>query len=589
MFVSRPCATARPFATGLLTAAAIALTAGTALASLPQGVAAGDTTATSSVLWAATDTIGNVQFEYSTDPAFGVIEGSATVSVTDILQPAKAAITTLNPGTQYFYRATDSTGATTGGRFRTSAAAGVQSGFRFGVSGDWRGELAPYPAVRNAVGRDLDLWVALGDTIYADYPSPGLPQPQAVTLEDYRRKHAEVYSTRLGLNTLGDLRASTSTLANIDDHEVINDFAGGAPVASDPRFTGQSGNLINETPQYNNGIQAFNEYNPVNVERYSNTGADPRMDDKVKIYRERSFGSDAAVFSLDARSFRDTELPAANLLDPASIGQFLVNSFDPSRTMLGQRQLADVKAGLLDAQNDGQTWKFVMVPEPIQNLGVLGASDRFEGYAAERSDLLRFIDQNNIENVVFVAADIHGTLVNNLTYQDFPGGAQRPTGAFEITTGSVAFDAPFGPTVAQIAFGLGIPGALNPAIYNSLSLPLREVYIEGLVNAQLDLLDYDRLGLQGSDINATLLQGGYVATNTFGWTEFNIDPLTQLLLVTTYGILPYTEAELLADPDSILARQPFVVSQFEVVPIPSPAVLSVFVGTLAFAGRRRRA
>jgi hypothetical protein len=52
--------------------------------------------------------------------------------------------------------------------------------------------------------------------------------------------------------------------------------------------------------------------------------------------------------------------------------------------MLGNPQLERLEADLLAAQDDGIVWKFVMVPEPIQNLGPVGAADRFEGYAAER-------------------------------------------------------------------------------------------------------------------------------------------------------------------------------------------------------------
>lgn len=36
--------------------------------------------------------------------------------------------------------------------------------------------------------------------------------------------------------------------------------------------------------------------------------------------------------------------------------------------MLGTAQLDDIKADLRAAQDQGITWKFVMVPEPIQNL-----------------------------------------------------------------------------------------------------------------------------------------------------------------------------------------------------------------------------
>src|SRR5262249_43377367 len=157
-----------------------------------------------------------------------------------------------------------------------------------------------------------------------------------------------------------------------------------------------------------------------------------------------------------------------DITNPAQVTNFLVQSFDPSRTMLGGPQLARLEHDLLVAQQNGVTWKFVMVPEPIQNLGVLAAQDRYEGYAAERTQLLRFIEYHYITNVVFVSADIHGTVVNNLTYQTAPGGTQFSTGAFEVTTEAVAFDAPFGPTVADLATAAGLLSPAQRAFYDSL-------------------------------------------------------------------------------------------------------------------------
>ncbi|MBO1351923.1 MAG: hypothetical protein EBE86_033200 [Hormoscilla sp. GUM202] len=70
--------------------------------------------------------------------------------------------------------------------------------------------------------------------------------------------------------------------------------------------------------------------------------------------------------------------------------------------------------------------------------------------------------------------------------------------------------------------------------------------------------------MQDSGIDATLLQGDYVAAHSYGWTEFAIDPISQNLLVTTYGIDSYSEDQLLANPGAILERIPAIVSQFEV-------------------------
>lgn len=548
--------------------------------SLPNGVASGDTSQTSAVLWTRSTVLGTVTFDYSTEADFSSIAGSATATVTDPGLPVKVTIANLTPGTEYYYRVTDAAGARLGGEFATANALGTQAGLSFGVSGDWRGELSPYPAISNADASDLDFFVLHGDTIYADYESPVLPGvEQATTLEEYRLKHSEVYGDRFGSNTWGDLRASTSVFATIDDHEVINDFAGGAPAADDPRF-GETEGLVNDTQLYENGLQAFQEYNPIEDRFYGETG-DSRTAGERELYRSRTYGNDAATFILDTRSFRDEELPGVtNPADPVEVGTFLAGSFDSSRTFLGEQQLGDLKQDLLNADANGVTWKFITVPEPIQNLGVVAASDRFEGYAAERTEILKFIDDNDIDNVVFVAADVHGTVVNNLTYQLSPLSQQIATNAFEITTGSVAFDAPFGQTVAELASGLGLIDAPTKAFYDSLPIAPdadllpndKDDFFRALVDQQLAPFGYDPLGLDQNlaiaegQIDATLLQGDYVAAHTYGWTKFDIDPVTQALTVTTYGIEPYTEAELLADPAAIISREPVIVSQFEVNP-----------------------
>jgi hypothetical protein len=353
----------------------------------------------------------------------------------------------------------------------------------------------------------------------------------------------------------------------IDDHEVINDFAGGAPRSSDPRFATDTGALINDTQLFATGINAFESYHPIAPTVWSGTG-ESRFDGKPDLYRAYTRGP-AAVFVLDARGFRDAELPDADITSQTSISNFLGQSFFLPRTMLGKPQLARLKADLLAAAQANIPWKFVLVPEPIQNFGPLAASDRFEGYANERNDLLRFIAGHNIKNVVFIAADVHGTLVNDVTYQDTLPGVQKPTGAFEVTTGAVAFDAPFGPTVAQLAFLAGIPGALDPNVYNNFLTPAQqEGYIQTVINSQLTQLGYSPLGLDVGNTNAQLVTGGWTATTTYGWTQFEIDPASNALAVTTYGVQRYTPADAAANAATIAARVPTVVQKFVVQPKP---------------------
>ncbi|OGU22950.1 MAG: hypothetical protein A2580_04100 [Hydrogenophilales bacterium RIFOXYD1_FULL_62_11] len=570
-----------------LTALLALMQASPVFAALPNGVASGDVTQSSAWLWARSDTTGLVNFEVATDAAFTNVVNTFNTAVIDPMQPVKGLVSGLSAGQQYYYRATDSTLSSFNGSFRTAAAAGTQNGLRFGVAGDWRGELAPYPAIKNVASRDLDFFVKHGDTIYAERYS-GPAQPTASTLTDYRDRHNEVLSTRYNMNTWQDVRASTPVFASIDDHEVVNDFAGGAPVGS---------GYYNDTQRYQDGLQAFREYMPIADTNYSGTG-DTRFDGKPDLYRAQQFGDDALMILTDARSFRDAELAAWNGT-PADAARFLTKSATQDRTMLGRTQLDQVKADLSQAQQDGVTWKFLHIAEPTQNLGLAAAGDRYEGYARERTELLSYIRNEGIDNVVFVTADIHGTLVNNLTYS--PDGVnQIESGAWEISTGAVAFEQPFGPTVVNLAASLGLLNAQQVAYYNSLPNDLaKDQFIKSLVDAQILPLGYSGLGLEGSGIPFTNLMPtvpGYgqldysLATHSYGWTEFEIDAATGELIVTTWGIPDYSYDELTANPDLITALTPQIVSRFAVAAVPEPetwAMLLAGLGLVGLVARRR--
>ena len=550
--------------------------------SLVNGIASGDTTQKSTVLWARSTFPGEVTFEYSTDSEFNSVIATVTANVDNINVPVKVEIEDLTPGTEYYYRVTDAAGDRAVGEFETAAEVGTRNGLRFGVSGDWRGELAPYPVISNVPDRDLAFFVEHGDTIYADDASPavlnedGTPKQQAETIEEYRAKHNEVYSNRFGKNTWADLRSSTSILATIDDHEVTNDFAGGADASTDDRFAETSG-LINDTQLYETGLQAFQEYNPLRDDFYGDVG-DELFDGERKLYRYNTYGSDAATFTVDTRSFRDEELEASDFTDPADVARVLNESLTLDRTLLGEVQLSELKQDLLKAQADGITWKFINIPEPIQNIFPGVNVDAYEGYGKERTELLKFIESSNIDNVVFIAADVHTTFVNNLTYQEEPSGEQIATDIFEITTGAVAYERPTGEFLADLFL------AQNPqqkAFYDSLPVAPdtdsdindKDDFVKKAIDDNLlTPLGFDPLGLDNNLpqaeglIDATLLEGDYFVGHSYAWSEFDIDKETQALTVTTYGIDSYTEAELLANPDEIANLTPQVVSKFVVNP-----------------------
>ena len=287
--------------------------------SLPNGVSSGDTTQTSTVLWTRSTIAGDVRFQVKDN--HGEILAD-TVRVRNVEKSIKLLVDHLEPGKKYRFKVTSPIGQSITGTFKTAAKPHSTAGLSFGVSGDWRGELAPYPAIKNADGKSLDFFVKLGDTIYADIASPAAPNGQVKALAEYRAKHQEVYASHLGINSFAELQRNVSVFSTLDDHEVTNDFAGGAQAATDPRFSTTTG-LINQTELYKNGLQAFVEYNSIKNKRYPAIG-DVLTDARPDLYRSQRYGLTAGIYILDARSFRDQDLPGVgNITDPNQIGSFI--------------------------------------------------------------------------------------------------------------------------------------------------------------------------------------------------------------------------------------------------------------------------
>jgi len=125
----------------------------------------------------------------------------------------------------------------------------------------------------------------------------------------------------------------------------------------------------------------------------------------------------------------------------------------------------------------------------------------------------------------------------------------------------------------DLATSLGLLTPAQNAFYNSLPEGLaKETFIANLINPGLAALGYNLLSPTADPLpNMHLVQGLYMATAVYGWTEFAIDPDTQQLDVKTWGITPYNQTELKADPGSVTGRTPQVVGEFTVTPTLTPA------------------
>ncbi len=438
-----------------------------------HGVASGEVTPVSAVLWTRTDGPAGLQVEVTrTSPGPGPkqLKRPALASAASDFT-ARVLVAPLTPGATYTYQFRGQGASSEVGTFRTAPLPGVARSLRFAFSGDSDGTLVGglpfynnFETLGAARNEGLDFFIYHGDIIYSDSGlRPGGP---AMTLQEYR----DTYKVNRTYQNLRDLLAATSSYVTWDDHEVRNDYDG---QTVDPA-------------RYAAGRQAFHEFLPTLDAFYPEdpTCAGPP---RFRVFR---WGSEADVILIDERSCRSADVEAVCLGDlgptlPPGLRAFfglppspppgcLAAIFDPSRTMLGPVQKELLKQALLSST---ATFKFVLGGLPIQQYWAL-PYDRWEGYGAERNEILNFIRDNGIENVVFLATDNHANFTNEVFVDLFT--APQPV-AREFVAGPIATN-----TLQVSILAFGGPAALAGfnALFNLAGVDCRNLneYAYAVVN-----------------------------------------------------------------------------------------------------------
>lgn len=401
-----------------------------------QGVAAGDVNDKSAILWTRTSNpitqiglVAPLTAEVSTDPNFETCV-STFKGTTDAKRDytLKLEATGLESNTRYYYRFITADGDVSSvGSFKTAPAATEQVAVKFGFSGDADGKWRPYSSLENLADQNLDYFVFLGDTIYETVTdrSTATADPLAdpnQALADYQRKYRENLEATNpgGFNGTQALYSSQGIYALLDNHELGNKqfINGGAPAgtpvgkgadATDKAFdVNRTGTYINQSPGFKALVQAYDNYQPIRKTTLTAPN-DPRSNGTQKLYYAQQWGANSVFINVDDRSYRDIRLKTA-----AGADDTRARADNPDRTMLGATQLAWLKQTLLDAQANGTTWKFVSVSSPIDETDDDGGKSWAGGYRAERNELLKFIADNHIQNVVFLSTDDHLNRVNEL-------------------------------------------------------------------------------------------------------------------------------------------------------------------------------
>jgi len=448
-----------------------------------NAVAAGNATVNQAILWTRTfdkiDSTGrtgvaeSVVVEVATDETFGKLVYTATGATSaDSDYSVKFKAEGLSANTTYSYRFKAQNGEISGvGRFRTLPDAAAAVAVHLGHSGDNDGLMRPYPLAAAIAAEKFDGFTWNGDTIYETGSTGSAATPatkdaesgavsQSVILDAYRRKYLENVLPAPGgtYQGLKDFLAANGIVVSFDNHELGNKglINGGAPFllgttnangsANSAYDVNATGTYINDTKTFDTLLRAFTDYMPIEPERIVAPG-DPRSDGELKFYGAQAWGKNALTINLDTRSFRDVRLNKAAGGDDTG-----ARADNPGRTLLGATQKAWLKQTLLDAKANGTVWKFINITDPMDMIGAYGSGEDggkswWGGYRAERNEILKFIADNGIKNVVFIASDDHTVRLNELTYMPDPTKDPTNPANYKALDGVIHIvDGPFGAT-----------------------------------------------------------------------------------------------------------------------------------------------
>lgn len=352
------------------------------------GVLSGDPKSTSITLWTHVAELeqnaARVRVEVARDPGFRRVVASKLVpTARDRDHTVKVRVGGLKPDERYWYRFATRGAHSPVGRAQTAPGADSKRPLRIGFFSCQDYESGYYGAYRRFVEEDCDVVLCLGDYIYerAYWKDPAREDRTgsnrdgvARTLADYRAKY-RLYRSDPDLR---ELHRQIPLIAIWDDHEVEDNYV------ADPSSEDY------DRPRQLAGWRAFHDYQP-----------NLRFKEATRIYRRLSFGALAELFLLDDRQYR-ADQPCGD--------RYFTGCPDAAkpRAFLGARQLGWLKDRLGRSKAD---WKLVgnqvmMMPLDLVE-GIAITQDSWEGYLAERSDLLGSIRDRGIRDVAFLTGDIH--------------------------------------------------------------------------------------------------------------------------------------------------------------------------------------
>jgi alkaline phosphatase D len=416
------------------------------------GVAAGEVTSGSAVLWAKANKAAAYTLDVARNKRFNKeLHSKVARAKQSHDNTVQTRIGGLKAGKKYFYRFVGRGSRSEVGAFVTAPKPSANATVEFGWTGDT--DFNPAPGKRKPYWSDGGVYgrmaaernqfnINLGDTIYTDSEVPGRVKPLALTVPAKWAK----YRINLANRNLHAVRRSGGFYSQWDDHEFVNDFSPAqntfTPSFSDPI-------TLNGRTLYQRGMRAFRDYAPVTWTKARG------------LYRRFRWGRNLELFFLDERSFRSANADAGGVCDnpqtgkpdfaptapqstrdvfallyppfSAPVSQACLDTIrDPNRTYLGRSQL---ERFLRDVKRSTARFKVIVNELAIQQY-YINAYDRWEGFEADRQRVLHGLQ--GVKNVIFLSTDVHATLINDARFQTLEPGGPQPSGITDITVGPAA-------------------------------------------------------------------------------------------------------------------------------------------------------
>ena len=425
-----------------------------------HGVSSGFPSDKAITLWtrlSGVDKTSGVRLEVAKDKGFNKVVKSEIVKAQARHDfTVHERVSGLKPGTEYFYRFETKEKESRVGRFRTLAGKGSNQPLKIGYWSCQSYEAGFYNAQAGlAAEQDLDFIVMLGDYIYErhffDGPAERVDTTgenkdgNAQTLEEYREKYHLVQSDK----NLQDLHANYPIVSVWDDHEVEDNYAGNYPDSAEPDPKKTNDGEVRRVPYGDRRINGYRSY----------FEAMPRIrmkSDRNQIYGAYRLGSLADLFITDQRQYRDRQPCNDPILEPCPATQ------DPGRTMLGAEQKAWFKAAVPASKAKWKIWgsELMLMSIDVPH-GSPALVDAWDGYEAERQEILSSFKDAGLQNLAVITGDIHSFFAGDLSTTGDDQG--DPIGVEFVGGSATSFGIP--ETLGQPAAGLEALGlSQNPHI-----------------------------------------------------------------------------------------------------------------------------